>query len=154
MTINSPKRKTPDVPILPMVDLLSILLVFFIVTSEFKKEDNQFTANASSETELGINIDLPTTKQLPSTQIKTQFTKLAIKSINEMELDGVSIKSLDELMIVLKGQKILDQDQKIQLITDQTVSIQSLLQVWDALTEAGYSVKDTPFRISASKAKP
>ncbi len=150
MKISATKRKTPDVPILPMVDLLSILLVFFIVTSEFKDSKKEESEQESAE-KLGLVIDLPTTKEMKTTVVTTDFSKLVVSAEGVMQLDSVDVESMDELLLILKSYKIRNQKQKVELLADQKLPLQKLLNIWDTLTKAGFDIGETPTRLSIKK---
>jgi len=147
MTINTPKRKTPDVSILPMVDLLSILLIFFIVTSEFKQEKDKSAAET-----LGLVIDLPVAEEVGSTTVTSDYSKLIVQPDGIIELDGVEVESAEELELVLESYKAQNPNRKVELITDQKLPLQTLLQVWDSLTKAGYPIEETPTRLATEDA--
>ena len=59
-------RKRAEVPIVPMIDILFILLVFFIVSTTFKKPRNV------------LRIEIPTVREIPSDQVADARSVIAV----------------------------------------------------------------------------
>lgn len=134
MKLLETNRKTPEVPIIALIDILAILLIFFIVSTTFKKKRPV------------LEIDLPTSKALPSQQISDQRSVLAVDKEGVVTLDLVEVE-MEKLGEYLKAFKNVNPEAKLELEPDKEVNINELFQVWDALTEAGIEIKDVPARI-------
>jgi biopolymer transport protein ExbD len=105
------KRREPlGIDLTPVIDIVFILLIFFIVTSVFKKEH------------LALIIDLPTadskTTEVTNDQIFIELneTKLAIRGVE------VSFESFEASLKVIKDNKKaviinIDKDTKYQRVT-------------------------------------
>ena len=65
MHLHRQVRKRVDVPIVPMIDILFILLVYIIVSTTFKKPRSI------------LRIELPTVKEMPSDQVMDSRSVLA-----------------------------------------------------------------------------
>jgi len=116
------------------MDILAILLIFFIVTTTFK------------EPRPALEIDLPTVKDIPSTEITETRSVLAVNAEGVITLDSVQVNP-DELADYLKSFKNVNPNTKLELEADQAVSLNQLFQVWEALTKAEIEIKDVPARI-------
>jgi biopolymer transport protein ExbD len=111
----------PRVEVIPMIDIMMFLLVFFIIV----------TLKMIAGT--GIAMDLPgssTTQELRSTQITVGVT-----GDGRVVVDGHTITSeeLTGKLVDLKG------DQQVQVIVagDRDVSLEMLVGVMDAVRSAG-----------------
>lgn len=114
------RRETLGLDLTPIIDVVFILLIFFIVTSVFKKE------------ELALMLDLPTSdaKEMQIKQeqifIELSATKLAIKGIE------VSFESLEDNLKAIKNKEnpvIVRIDKKVEY--QRVVKILDLLQKYN-----------------------
>ncbi len=134
------KRKGPPiVPIIPMIDILSILLVFFIVYTEKK------------QTRPAFNPELPATANLPTVNLRGTSSILAVAADGSLALDGMSIPSFEMLPDYLKSFASENQGRRVELELDQSLPLGRVIFVWDALTQAGYEVKDVPLRVKSAQ---
>lgn len=133
MKLLETRRKNPEIPIIAMIDILAILLIFFIVSTTFKERPV-------------LEIDLPTVKDLPSTSISDQRKVLAVDEQGVVTLDLVEVK-MEELGDYLKAYRNVNPDTKLELEADEAVNLNQLFQIWDALTQAGIEIKEVPARI-------
>lgn len=130
MNFYTKKRRTPTINIVSLIDILAILLIFFIVTTTFKKTKPQF------------EINLPESKTAtPSAEVETEPLVLLVKGENEIALDGqpVAIDALGEKLRELREQH---PDRPINMEADEGASFGLIVKVLDALKEAG--VKNIP----------
>ena len=128
------KRKSPEVPIIALIDILAILLIFFIVSTTFKKPHPV------------LEIDLPTVKKLPTTQIADQRSTLAVDKDGIVTLDLVKVE-IEKLGEYLKAFKNVNPNAKLELEADREMNIDLLLRIWSALSEANIEIRDVPARI-------
>ena len=114
------RRETLGLDLTPVIDVVFILLIFFIVTSVFKKE------------ELALMLDLPSSNakemQIKQEQIFIELnpTKLAIKGIE------VSFASLEDNLKAIKNKEkavVVRIDKKVEY--ERVVKILDLLQKYD-----------------------
>lgn len=136
MRFHRPPRKRAEVPIVPMIDILFILLVFFIVSTTFKKPRNV------------LRIELPTVHEVPSDAISETRSVLAIAPDGKITLDSLAVPNglLEPYLTAFQKQ---NPGRKLELEADQKLPLGQLLMVWDALTKVGIPVKDVPARIKA-----
>ncbi|NCB10175.1 MAG: biopolymer transporter ExbD [Erysipelotrichia bacterium] len=114
------RREALGLDLTPVIDVVFILLIFFIVTSVFKKD------------ELALMLDLPTSnaKEIEVKQeqvfIELSQTKLAIKGIE------VSFSSLEDNLKAIKNKEnavIVRIDKKVEY--ERVVKVLDLLQKYN-----------------------
>ena len=121
-------------PIVPMIDILFILLIFFIVSTTFKKRRPV------------LRIELPTVREVASDTVEDSSSVLAISAEGDVTLDSLRVPS-GLLGAYLKAFLKENPGRRLELEADRRLPLENLLEVWDALTEAGIRVKDVPARI-------
>jgi biopolymer transport protein ExbD len=133
-------RKRAEVPIVPMIDILFILLVFFIVSTTFKKPREI------------LHIELPTVREIPSDQVADSRSVLAVDALGNVTLDSLAVPEglLESYLAAYQKQ---NPGRKLELEADKKLPLERLLQVWDSLTKAGIPIKDVPARIKVPATK-
>lgn len=113
----------PRVEVIPMIDIMMFLLVFFVVISL------RMIAGT------GVPMEIPSSKTTQS--IKSSTVTVGITKTGETVIDGkpVTREELKAKLVELKKQKPVD----VVLAGDKDVPLQSLLQVMDAVRGAGIS---------------
>jgi biopolymer transport protein ExbD len=134
MHFHRPNRKRAEVPIVPMIDILFILLVFFIVSTTFKKPRDI------------LRIELPTVREIPSDQVSDSRSVLGVDAKGAITLDTLSIPK-DLLGPYLDAFRKQNPGRKLELEADKELPLEQLLRVWESLTQAGFEIKDVPARI-------
>lgn len=140
MRFYEPRKRQPSVPIIPLIDILTILLMFFIVTTAFKQPRSV------------LRIDLPTVREVATGTVVESRSVLAVAADGKVTLDALSVPDgyLDEyLQAFLKE----NPGRKLELEADKDLSVERLLKIWDALTKAGIEIKDVPARIRLPEGK-
>jgi len=127
-------RKRAEVPIVPMIDILFILLVFFIVSTSFKKPRDI------------LRIELPTVREIPSDQITETRSIIAVDALGNITLDSLAVPDglLESYLAAYQKQ---NPGRKLELEADRKLPLERLLSVWDSLTKAGIAIKEVPARI-------
>ena len=135
MQLRRRQRRTPTIPIVTLVDILTIVLLFFVATTTFKKKKTQ------------MKINLPSSKSIGTTTAEKETrTTLAVSKDKKVFLDGAEI-SEDGLADALKKMKSKTPDAKLELEADQDTPLGMLVKIWDSLKTAGYSINDVPARL-------
>lgn len=135
MNLRPRRRPVPAIPIVSLIDIMVILLIFFIATTTFNDAKKQ------------VKIALPTSDSLGETAPAQEVRKaLAITEKEAIFLDNtpVEITQLADALIALKKR---EPALKLELQADKKTSLGLLLKVWDALRKAGHPVNDVPARI-------
>lgn len=127
-------RKRAEVPIVPMIDILFILLVFFIVSTTFKKPRDI------------LHIELPTVREMPSDKVADTRSVLAVDALGNIKLDSLAVPE-GLLESYLSAYQKQNPGRKLELEADRKLPLERLLGVWEALTKAGIEIKDVPARI-------
>lgn len=131
-------RKRAEVPIVPMIDILFILLVFFIVSTTFKKRREI------------LHIELPTVRDIPSDTVSDSRSTIAVDSLGNITLDSLAVPEglLESYLAAYQKQ---NPGRKLELEADRKLPLERLLQVWDALTKAGIPIGEVPARIKVQE---
>ena len=113
----------PRVEVIPMIDIMMFLLVFFVVIS-LRMIDGT-----------GVPMEIPSSKTTQS--IKSSTVTVGITKTGETVIDGkpVTQEELKTKLVEMKKLKPVD----VVLAGDKDVPLQSLLQVMDAIRGAGIS---------------
>jgi biopolymer transport protein ExbD len=135
MHFERPAARPRQLPIVSLIDILFIVLIFFIVSSEFKKKRDV------------LRVELPTVREVASDTLSDARSVLAIDSGGTIRLDDLTVPNMGLLKAYLDAYVRENPDRKLELEADKDVSLEQLVAVWDALTRAGIDVKDVPARI-------
>ncbi len=124
------KRRAPSIIIVSLIDILAILLIFFIVTTTFRKNQPQ------------LQINLPesrTAEQAPAEN--TEPAILRVKSATEITLDEkpVTLENLADALRTLREQAPA---RPIAMQADREAPFGVVVRVLDALRDAG--IKNIP----------
>ena len=124
------KRRAPSIIIVSLIDILAILLIFFIVTTTFRKNLPQ------------LQINLPESKSAePAPAEKNEPIVLSVKSAEEISLDGKPV-TLDSLAEALKTVRTQAPTRPIAMQADREAPFGVVVKVLDALKDAG--IKNIP----------
>ncbi|GKW42381.1 biopolymer transporter ExbD [Pectobacterium parvum] len=121
---NEPKKQKAHIDLVPMIDVMMFLLVFFVLISM-----NVIPA-------LGLKTQLPAAAS--AQQLKPQ--KKAIITLgaqDHLELDGQPM-ALSDLVTTLQQQQ-QDQQTTIIINSDKSVEVERLVAVMDTLRQGGFS---------------
>ncbi|GAA5482476.1 hypothetical protein Hsar01_01698 [Haloferula sargassicola] len=117
-----------------MIDILFIVLIFFIVSSEFKTKRPV------------VQIQLPTSREVPAKLVSDERSVLAVTADGVVRLDELTIPDISLLGAYLQAFAKENPTRKLELEADKGVSLEQLFEVRDALTKAGLDIKDVPVR--------
>lgn len=134
MELYRPQRKAYNVPIVPLIDILAILLIFVIVTSSRKKPRP------------AVPIDLPTVREVASAELTVDRSVLGITKEGEILLESVSVPE-GELADYLRAFQTVNPGRQLELEADEGSSLGQLFTVWEALSEVGIELKEVPARV-------
>ncbi|MEO8615661.1 MAG: biopolymer transporter ExbD [Luteolibacter sp.] len=134
MRFHRPKTTRSQVAVIPMIDILFVLLVFFIVSTAFKKPRD------------ALRIELPTVREVPSDKVSDTRSVIAVDALGNITLDSLAVPEglLESYLIAYQKQ---NPGRKLELEADKKLPLERLLGVWDSLTKAGIEIKDVPARI-------
>jgi biopolymer transport protein ExbD len=135
MKFDRPVRRSRGIMIMPMIDILFVVLIFFIVTTTFRKPRPV------------LRIELPTVKEVPTDNVIVASSTLAVDKMGNVSLDAVKVPDVALLDSYLKAYMKENPGRKLELEADKELPLEKLLTVWDALTRAGIPIRDVPARI-------
>jgi biopolymer transport protein ExbD len=129
------KRRAPSIIIVSLVDILTILLIFFVVSTTFKKDQPE------------VQINLPESKTATSAPAEIEPVILAISENDEIKLDGKAI-AVEDLETEVRN---LSETRRTSLAlkADKKASWGITIKVMDALKLAG--VKKLPALTNGEK---
>ena len=122
------KRRAPSIIIVSLVDILTILLIFFVVSTTFKKDQPE------------VQINLPESKTATNAPAEADHAIVTVDQNDEIKLDGKAV-GIDELQGAITN---LSPTRKssLALQADKKASFGTIIKVMDALKLAG--VKNLP----------
>lgn len=124
MKVNLGKQKRARVEILPLIDIVFLLLIFFIY------------AMLSMVVNKGISVNLPVSS---TAKIEEELPISVVARENgDILLDGKSVV-LEELGILLKLRVAKGEAPGLFLSSDKKVTCQRLINIMDKIREAGIS---------------
>ena len=117
------KRRAPSIIIVSLVDILTILLIFFVVSTTFKKDQPE------------VQINLPESKTATKAPAELEHAIVAVDEADAIKLDGRPV-DVDELERAVRN---LSPTQKASLAlqADRKASFGTIIKVMDALKLAG-----------------
>jgi biopolymer transport protein ExbD len=116
-------RRAPTLNIIPLIDVLVVLLIFYIATTVFKK------------TQRNISIVVPTSNKTTAAPDEAPTTIFLTKE-GKVYLDDTEVEP-DKLGDLLKAKKDTKPDFKVALKEDEGATFGMTVKVMDAARDAG-----------------
>lgn len=122
------KRRAPTIIIVSLVDILTILLIFFVVATTFKKDQPE------------VQINLPDSKTATNAPAELDHAVVSVDENDGIKLDGrgIDVEQLEEAVRNLSAER----KSTLALQADRKASFGTIIKVMDALKLAG--VKNLP----------
>ena len=122
------KRHAPSIIIVSLVDILTILLIFFVVSTTFKKDQPE------------VQINLPESKTSSTKPAELEHVIVSVDESDGLKLDGQEI-AVDQLQEAVTN---LPSERKSSLVlkADEKATFGIIIKVMDALKLAG--IKNLP----------
>ena len=122
------KRRAPSIIIVSLVDILTILLIFFVVSTTFKKDQPE------------VQINLPESKTASARPAELEHAIVSVDEHDGLKLDGrdIAVEELQEAITNLPPAR----KSSVVLKADEKASFGIIIKVMDALKLAG--VKSVP----------
>lgn len=124
MRFYSKARRPPIINIVSLIDILCILLIFFIVTTEFKKDQHQ------------VEIKLPESTQATKEDKPTEPVLILATKDKKIFIGDEEIP-LEKLVSVLKSKQSGQSNPLFSLKADTEIPLGFFVKVLDASKEAG-----------------
>jgi biopolymer transport protein ExbD len=128
MKIAVRKRRAPSIIIVSLVDILTILLIFFVVSTTFKKDQPE------------VQINLPESQTATKAPEELEHAIVSVDENDAITLDGRPLP-IEELEIAVK-ELAATKKASLALQADKKASFGTIIKVMDALKLAG--VKNLP----------
>jgi biopolymer transport protein ExbD len=128
MKIAVRKRRAPSIIIVSLVDILTILLIFFVVSTTFKRDQPE------------VQINLPDSKTSTKASSEQEHAVVSVNEADEVRLDGqvINVEELEASVRNLPPARRAS----LALQADKKSSFGTIIKVMDALKLAG--VKNLP----------
>jgi biopolymer transport protein ExbD len=134
------KRRNLFVNVVSLIDILAILLIFFIVTTTFRKKQPQ------------VQINLPESKAAETAPAATtEPVVLRVKTADQISLDDKPV-ALDQLAAAIQSSREAQPQRGIALQADREAPFGVVVKVLDALKQAG--IQDVPAFTHPEPGKP
>ncbi len=134
MTIYTKKHHAQGIPIVPMLDILTILLIFFIVHTEFKQQVNV------------LKLDLPRTEHLAGETGDRNSVLLEVGEDGSLALAGQLVEP-GQLTEAVRAVIAANPEARVQVSAAGAASLARFIEVMDILSAAGLPVEEVPVRI-------
>lgn len=135
MNIYTRKAVIQGIPIVPMLDILTILLIFFIVQTEFKRQVNV------------LKLDLPQTENLAGEISNHDDILLEVAADGRIALAG-RVLTIDEIPVAVQELLARNPNAKLQVAAADGSSMGNFIHVLDSLSAAGFNIDEIPVRIN------
>lgn len=135
MNIYTRRPVISSINIVPMLDILTILLIFFIVQTEFKHQVSV------------LQLEVPRTESLGGEQGNRDQALLEIAADGTMALKG-RIVTTAELPRAIRALRQESPDASIQVSAAEGASMGHFIHALDLLHEAGLHIEQVPVRIN------
>jgi biopolymer transport protein ExbD len=122
------------VPIIPLIDILAIMLIYFAVMTESKTERSTMV------------IELALAQDSIVIQVVSSSSVLAIAADGTIQLDATRVHE-EMLVEYLKVFREQFPDRKLELEPDKMLPLQGFIKIQKALIDAGFDPKDVPTRV-------
>lgn len=134
MDIYKRKAAIDGIPLVPMLDILTILLIFFIVHTEWKRQAHV------------LKLDIPQTKNLSGEQGDNNSLLLEVGADGSLALGG-NILTMGELPSAIQTLRQQTPEVRVQVSAAEGASMGRFIEVLDHLSAAGLHVEEIPVRI-------
>ncbi|MBK1829820.1 biopolymer transporter ExbD [Verrucomicrobiaceae bacterium R5-34] len=124
MKFNNREPESAAFPLAPMIDVVFLLLIFFIATMQF------------SQSERELNVSVPVAEEGADAQQTVGEIIVNVKENGEVVVDN-SVMSQDQLYAKLTRIAAVHKNQAIRIRGDGKVEYQKIVQVIDVCQKAG-----------------
>lgn len=124
MKFNKNKAEPAAFQLAPMIDIVFLLLIFFIVTWQF------------SRSEMDLKVKVPTSTEGQDPRRNFREIIVNVRESGEMVIDG-EILGEDEVLAKLAAISRVDKNQPVRLRGDGVATWQTMVEVIDIVERAG-----------------
>ncbi len=117
-----PKRRRPEINIVPLIDVLTILIFFFLMTMQFRELQ-------------ALNLTLPEIETAGSGAVDESLV-IGIDAEGQFYLDGNRVER-EELLALLEELRTVGRDLSVLLMADEDTPLKEVTFVMDNVRKAG-----------------
>ena len=141
------KKKPVNVPIIPLLDILAILLIYTVVAFQVKTDEGVGKGNKASEREqAALKVDTPSTDTLNTKTITEKRVQIVVASDGRLSFNGTIIEK-EFLVNYLEAFKEEKPDGKLEIKADKKVTLEQWVFMLEALKKAGIPAGEVPWLI-------
>ena len=122
MNLRSSRRKSPRVDVIPLIDVLMVLILFFLTSMQFQEVR-------------ALNVKLPKIDTAGANKITNQMI-ISISKEGEYYLNG-NKDSLEEIGEVMKASASLLKKPSVLVVADENVPLKHVTKVVDLCRSSG-----------------
>ena len=122
MNLRSPRRKSPRVDVIPLIDVLMVLILFFLTSMQFQEVR-------------ALNVKLPKIDSAGSNKISNQLV-VSISKDGEYFLNG-NEDDLNEIGKVFRTSAQLPRKPGVLVVADEDVPLKHVTKIVDLCRESG-----------------
>jgi biopolymer transport protein ExbD len=122
MSLRSPRRRSPRVDVIPLIDVLMVLILFFLTSMQFQEVR-------------ALNVKLPKIDSAGSNKITNQLI-VSVSKEGEFYLNG-NKDNLEEIGKVMKKTAELPQKPSVLVLADENVPLKFVTSVVDLCRNSG-----------------
>lgn len=128
MNFRSKKREDVSVDLTPLIDVVFLLLIFFMVSTTFTKETH-------------LEIDLPESSAEASSSDPVEIIEIVVSSSGSYSLNGKSLinNQLETLKRAIQKESKGDTQLPMIITADATVAHEYVVRAMDAAGQLGFS---------------
>ena len=127
MNFHSTGKRSLEINLTPLIDVVFLLLIFFMVSTTFTRETQ-------------LRVELPQASAMPGESIGDELVIL-IEADGSYAVDGERLarRDIDTLMEALRARQSGDPDQRIVITADAKTSHENVVRAMDATGRLGLS---------------
>mgnify|MGYP003340259163 FL=1 len=122
MSLRSPRRRSPRVDVIPLIDVLMVLILFFLTSMQFQEVR-------------ALNVKLPKIDSAGSNKITNQLI-VSVSKEGEYYLNG-NKDNLEEIGQVMKASASLLKKPSVLVVADENVPLKHVTKVVDLCRSSG-----------------
>jgi len=149
------RRHRPMIPVLSLIDILAILLIFFVVTATFKEDSEVVVEEQTDRQERRIDVALPTVESIEGAPVMDERLRITVQDDGRVFLgDDEVVGGAVGLAPLLVEARSVNPAATFEMMADEQVPLGVVIGVLDAVDRAGVPVGDVPARILRQEAGP
>jgi biopolymer transport protein ExbD len=122
MNLRSPRRRSPRVDVIPLIDVLMVLILFFLTSMQFQEVR-------------ALNVKLPKIDSAGSNKVTNQLI-VSVSKEGEYYLNG-NKDNLSEIGKVMRRASDLPQKPSVLVVADEDVPLKHVTSVVDLCRNSG-----------------